>query len=159
MHKSKRKLTKEEIDRLYQCALRSLSSWGKVDYWDYLEEYLHEVAHGASFGMKFTARTPTRVSDRFDDINTRSGIVGLVEEARAFAVQSIMQEELGFPKLLATRMRKQAKLAWENGWPGQAFPRRTFMSLIEQFKEEDSTFDAALSGMRDVHRIVGKKED
>lgn len=118
--------------------LKVLEPWTFPDLlrgeWGLIEGAIHELAHGAAFGFTFDRRLTDRITTRFDALPP---ILGLTEEARAFAVQRKAIAALGLSREMP--LGDVIEDVWRHGQSGPVLPFPVFKLMIHRFARNDKS--------------------
>jgi len=102
-----------------------------------VEALLHEISHAVVERLRIDHAVTERVTRRFEQLNAREPILGLVQEARAFAAEVVALRALGLERDI--RLLPQIRWVWRSGWSGRVLPLPTFLSMYRRFRLAESS--------------------
>jgi hypothetical protein len=103
------------------------------------EAVLHEVCHALEMGIAPNAHAPIRIGARFEDLNDRSPLLGLMHEAKVFAIQGHAVALLGWQRVVP--MKKVLHQVWSSGMSGTVLPFPEFCKMYLRFRRERQSKD------------------
>ena len=149
----------------YELALRlSGADWGLFrtdakfcsrDLLREVEPVIHEVCHATALGFHVTRKAPDLTSNFFDGLNMRSKVMGLANEAHAFAIERHVLERLGWLRYF--RFAALIEDVYENGLSGPSMPRPLFLRFYRALVREPLTKAMADDAMLDVERVARRR--
>lgn len=118
----------------------------------YTEPVVHEICHAASLGFPLTKKAPERTSTYFEDLNTRSRVLGLITEAHAFAIEQKVLKHFGW--LRYVKYTELMRDIHRTGYSGPCLSWNDFLSLYRRFMREEETGDMAKKAIGYIYEVT-----
>lgn len=144
--------TRQEEKRLYEIGKGIAGAFTDKFPLSQHEALLHEVCHAVALGIQWNEDAPARISTRFENINAKSELMGLLYEAQCFAVERHACRMLRWHRRIP--LGKVESDVWENGRSGRCMPKKAFLLMIRRFMREKETQHLAVKAAGTMLRMA-----